>query len=67
MRQMNRQPATKKGVIRRLRDAQLDRLTDKRDRRGRRYPHRALTFALALGCVCALRSLRQLEAMTAKL
>ncbi len=67
MRQQNRQPATKVGILRRLRDAKLDRLTDHRSRRGRRYPHQALVFALALGCVAALRSLREVEALTAGL
>jgi predicted transposase YbfD/YdcC len=67
MRQQNRQPATKVGVLRRLRDAGLERLTDHRSRRGRRYAHQALVFALALGCVAALRSLREVEALTAGL
>lgn len=67
MRQQNRQPATKVGVLRRLRDAGLDRLTDHRSRRGRRYPHQALLLALTLGCVAALRSLREVEALTAGL
>jgi predicted transposase YbfD/YdcC len=67
MRQANRQPATKIGVIRRLQDARLDRLTDRRSARGRRYPHEVLVLGLALGCVAAVRSLRDVEALTAGL
>ena len=67
MRQLNRRSATKKGVLRRLRDVGLEGLTDRRQRRGRRYRHRALVMALMLGMVAALRSLRQVEAYTAML
>ena len=67
MRQQNRQAATKKAVLRRLGDAELDRLTDPRDRRGRRYPFLGLVMALALGAVSTARSLREVEALTAGL
>ena len=67
MRQQNRQPVTQKSVFRRLRDAQLDRLSDKRSRRGRRYPYLALIHGLMIGCLSAARSLREVEALTASL
>ena len=41
MRQQNRRMTTKKGVMRRLLDVGLEHLTDHRQRRGRRYRHRA--------------------------
>jgi predicted transposase YbfD/YdcC len=59
--QVNRRAATKKAVFRRLRDAELSRLPDRRDRRGRRHPYLGLVYALMLGCVSALRSLRDVE------
>ena len=67
LRQQNRQPATKDAVLRRLRDAELEQLPDRRGRRGRRYPYLGLVMALALGAVAALRSLREVEALTAGL
>lgn len=67
MRQLNRRAVTSKAIFRRLGDARLDLLTDRRDRRGRRYPHIALVYALALGCVAASRSLRQVEELTSGL
>jgi predicted transposase YbfD/YdcC len=67
MRQQNRQAVTKAAVLRRLGDAELDRLPDRRDRRGRRHPYLGLVMALALGAVAALRSLRTVEALTAGL
>ena len=67
MRQVNRQAATIKAIFRRLGDARLDLLTDRRDRRGRRYPHLALVSALALGCIAASPSLRHVEELTAGL
>ena len=60
-RQVNRRAATKKAVFRRLRDAELSRLPDRRDRRGRRHSYLGLVYALMLGCVSALRSLRDVE------
>ena len=67
MRQQNRRAATKKGLLRRLRGVGLDVLTDHRQRRGRRYRHRAIVMALMLGMVAALRSLRRVESYTAML
>ena len=67
MRQQNRQPVTRKSVFRRLRDARLDRLSDKRSRRGRRYTHLALIHGLMIGLLSAARSLREVEALTASL
>jgi predicted transposase YbfD/YdcC len=67
MRQQNRQAVTKKAVLRRLSDAQLQLLPDRRGRRGRRYPYLGLVLALTLGAVAALRSLREVEALTAGL
>ena len=67
MRQQNRQAVTKTAVLRRLEDAELDRLPDRRDRRGRRHRYLGLMMALALGAVTALRSLRAVEALTAGL
>jgi len=64
MRQLNRQAVTKSAVLRRLGDAELDRLPDRRDRRGRRHPYLGLMMALALGAVAALRTLRGVEALT---
>lgn len=65
MGQQNRQPVTKVAVLRRLRDAELEHLTDDRGRRGRRFQHMGLLMALALGCAGALPSLRAVETMTA--
>ena len=65
MRQQNRQPVTKTAVLRRLTDAELERLPDRRGRRGRRHSYLGLLMALALGAVAALRSLREVEALTA--
>ena len=67
MRQQNRQAVTKAAVLRRLRDAELERLPDRRGHRGRRHPYLGLMMALALGAVAALRSLRAVEALTAGL
>jgi hypothetical protein len=67
MRQQNRQAVTKTALLSRLRDAELDRLPDRRGRRGRRHAHIGLVMALALGAVAALRSLREVEALTADL
>jgi len=67
LRQPNRQAVTKTAVLRRLRDAELERLPDRRGRRGRRHPYLGLIMALALGAVTALRSLREVEALTADL
>ena len=67
MRQQNRQAVTKTAVLRRLSDAELEQLPDRRDRRGRRYPYLGLVMALALGAVAAVRSLREVEALTAGL
>ena len=67
MGQLNRRAATKKGVLRRLRDVDLGQLTDHRKLRGRRYRHRAFVMALMLGMVAALRSLRQVGASPRKL
>lgn len=65
--QVNRKAVTKKAVFRRLRDAELSRLSDRRDRRGRRYRHLGLVYALMLGCMSALRSLRDVERQTDEL
>ena len=59
MSQQHRQAVTKAAVLRRLRDAELDRLPDRRGRRGRRHRYLGLMMALALGTVTALRSLRR--------
>ncbi len=67
MRQLNREAVTKTGILRRLRDADLERLPDERSRRGRRYPYVSLVTALALGCVSGLRSLRDVEGLTARM
>jgi hypothetical protein len=67
MGQANRQPVTKVAVLRRLRDAGLDQLPDRRALRGRRFEQVGLMMALALGCAAALPSLRAVEAMTASL
>ena len=67
MRQPYRQAVTKVALLRRLRDAELARLPDRRDRRGRRHRYLGLVMALALGAVAALRSLREVEALTADL
>ncbi len=67
MRQQNRQAVTKDAVLRRLRDAELERLPDRRGHRGRRHPYLGLMMALALGAVAALRSLRAVEALTASM
>ena len=67
MRQQNRQAVTKTALFRRLEDAELDRLPDRRDRRGRRHRYLGLMMALALGVVTARRSLRSVEALTAGL
>jgi hypothetical protein len=67
LRQQNQQPVTQKSVFRRLRDARLDRLSDKRSQRGRRYPYLALIHGLMIGCLSAARSLREVEALTASL
>lgn len=64
MRQQNRQAVTKAAVLRRLRDAELERLPDRRGRRGRRHAYLGLVTALALGAVAARRSLRSVEALT---
>lgn len=64
MRQQNRQAVTKAAVLRRLGDAELERLPDRRDRRGRRHRYLGLVMALALGVVTARRSLRSVEALT---
>jgi predicted transposase YbfD/YdcC len=42
MRQQSRQAVTKTAVLRRLRDAELERLSDRRGHRGRRYPYLGL-------------------------
>jgi hypothetical protein len=67
MRQQERQAVTKTAILRRLSDAELETLPDRRGRRGRRYPYLGLLLALALGAVAALRSLREVEALTAGL
>ena len=67
MRQQNRQPATKAGIMRRLADAELCRLPDRRGRRGRRIQFIGLVYGLMLGVVSAARSLRDVEALTASL
>ena len=67
LRQQNRQAITKRAVLRRLRDAVLEQLPDRRGSRGRRHPYLGLVMALALGAVAALRSLRAVEALTASL
>jgi predicted transposase YbfD/YdcC len=65
MRQLNRQAVTEIGIARRLSDAKVVGFSDRRDRRGRRYPWPALVTTLMLGCVAGLPSLREVEAMSA--
>jgi hypothetical protein len=67
MRQLNRNPVTEIGVIRRLSDADPVRFSDPRDRRGQRYPYEVLVMTLMLGCVGGLPSLREVEALSASL
>jgi predicted transposase YbfD/YdcC len=67
LRQQNRQPATKAGVLRRLADARLGSLPDRRGRQGRRIQYAALLNGLMLGAVSAARALRDVEALTANL
>jgi len=67
LRQQKRQALTKKAVLCRFRDAELERLPDRRGRRGRRHRYFGLVMALALGAVTTLRSLRAVEALTAEL
>ncbi len=65
MSQQNRHITWKK-VFRRIAEANIQ-LEDPRGRQGRRYPFRALVSALVIGCVCAARSLRAVETITATL
>ncbi len=67
MKQSSRQAATLPAVMRRFRDAEPDRLTDKRGRQGRLYEHTSLVSCLLCGLVSGCRSLRDVEAMTAHL
>lgn len=67
MRQQNRQPATKAGILRRLADAGVTSLPDRRGRQGRRIQYTALVNGLMLGAVSAARALRDVEALTANL
>lgn len=62
-----RNAVTKKGVLRRIRDAELSQVTDRRDERGKRHPQLALTHALLLGVVVGCRSLREVEQLTTEL
>lgn len=66
-RQQNRNAVTHVGMIRRLEDARLRELPDQRAARGKRIPHAALVYALAIGMLAAARSLREVEELTAQL
>ena len=67
MRQQNRDPATNKAVLRRIRDVDCESLPDPRARQGTRYPYRTLMHALLVGCLVAAPSLRAVEALCAGL
>jgi len=67
LRQQNRQPATKVGVLKRIRDSEVSDLPDRRGHQGRRYEFPSLINALILGIVCAMRALRDVERLSASL
>lgn len=66
-RQQSRNAISHAGIARRLDDARLQALPDRREARGKRIPHAALVYALAIGMLAAARSLREVEELTAQL
>ena len=61
---MNRQPATNKGLERRLRDARLDRVTDPRREKQGMVKLLPILNAMVIGLVTGVRSLRATERRT---
>ena len=60
-------PFTSNALVRRVKDARLDLLTDPRSRRGRRYDFQALVWTLLLSMSVGARGLRQAEDLTRRL
>jgi hypothetical protein len=63
---MRRQAATPKGIVRRLRDAHLERVNDPRVAGKVTYPLTSLLSAMVIAMVTRARSLRALERRTAQ-
>ena len=60
-------PFTSNAIVRRVKDARLDLLTDPRSRRGRRYDFQAFVWTLLLSMSVGARGLRQAEDLTRNL
>ncbi len=67
MPQQNRQAITFKGFARRVDNARFELLRDRRKAKGKRYSHRGLVSALALGLIAGCESLRSVETLSSKL